>query len=771
MADEVQDGFPQLGAGDLDPEEDYRWSGYLVQRKAKKPAKRVMIGSYEEWFRWYMRFQRFRAFHTLVLIEPFAAVADAQLGGYIDGVLARLMDKVVQVVVVTKGGFAPPVADKRRVDAVLRAMLYGTRLSKSEILNETALTFVSLPAVMVEEELARMGWRISRAHPRYRLDDLDEELVQGMVPKPPAGYIFGKPDQIEQQFERERRFRRQLALPDELLKERILQDVAERKWVTVPYEWGRISSWLDGLNRAGDPRLETIFRSQEHVSDGQWMALLSPPKWQIRRVLEVLASEGRLERRFWFREVGRPAVAYHIPGQPPFLESRCGQCAFYASPKRRCRLWWLANKRRQLFDPAWERPRSTLTGFELHKMRWASRMGPHSSACQRFIDKKRDHNRKEIPEACEICSRKLQPPASGRSLTCGTCRTKYQRFGNGVRVLTAYEHEYDRLYHEITGGNAKDDLGVWKKDLKTRLPFVLQQKTEVGDLDVLAEDEETVEPPRVYPIFDQRLQENIDELRGNSDIPRLLSQAMGKSALNATKRVIEFAKLHPSEFGQALELQERYLAQIDTATPRRLLILEALIMNQYWRCYSAALKYAQVWLGPRKRSRFVREFVEDPRMKAKGYSPADAAINYLHQRRLRQAERINAEVGFSGRSDGFLHGERYNSRRVGLLLDMIDPFKFADREQLLLVILSGGMSWTDFRLETDRSGSTFYYPNARGTAILDRVSVDADNIIVSYLDRSMRISEAVREFASNMLQALTAGFKEPNKFSPFVYAE
>jgi len=342
------------------------------------------------------------------------------------------------------------------------------------------------------------------------------------------------------------------------------------------------------------------------------------------------------------------------------------------------------------------------------------------------------------------------------------------KFRGRVKVLTAYEHEYERLYREITGGSAKEDLEAWRKDLRERLPFILGQKEGADDIDVLAEDEETVEPPRLWPGFDQGLQAKVDRLAETTDIARQLSKAMGQSAVNATKRIIEIARLHPSEVGSAITLQEKYLAQVGTASPNRLLTLEALIMRQYWRCYGAALKDAQQWFGPRKRSRFVRELVGDPAGKARGYSAMDAAINYLHQRRLRQAERINAEVGFPGTCDGFLHRERYNSRGIGLLLDMIDPFKFADREVLLAFVLSGGLSWRDFVLEKDRRGSTFYYPNKNGRRILDQVGRDADATVVIRGNNRSSLVEAYRDAATRILEVLREERPATNPH-PFTY--
>ena len=192
-------------------------------------------------------------------------------------------------------------------------------------------------------------------------------------------------------------------------------------------------------------------------------------------------------------------------------------------------------------------------------------------------------------------------------------------------------------------------------------------------------------------------------------------------------------------------------------------------MRQYWLCYGLALKRAQQWFGPRKRSRFVIEAVKDPAGRARGYSPVDAAINYLHQRRLRQAERAGADVGFPGTSDGFLHKERYNSRKIGLLLDMIDPFKFADREELLLVALNQGLTWNDFRIETDRRGSNFYYPTNTAEDKLNHAGADADGLVVRYQGIDVNLIDAYRVFATSLLHTLEKHDTREN-LEPFVYA-
>ena len=103
---------------------------------------------------------------------------------------------------------------------------------------------------------------------------------------------------------------------------------------------------------------------------------------------------------------------------------------------------------------------------------------------------------------------------------------------------------------------------------------------------------------------------------------------------------------------------------------------------------------------------------------------------------------------------------------MGLLYDMIDPFKFADREELLAVVLNRDITWRDFKLDSDRHNSTFYYPASTGIATLDQVGADADQIVVRYGATESSLTEAYRRFASSFLSALESS---KVKFEPFVY--
>jgi len=95
-----------------------------------------------------------------------------------------------------------------------------------------------------------------------------------------------------------------------------------------------------------------------------------------------------------------------------------------------------------------------------------------------------------------------------------------------------------------------------------------------------------------------------------------------------------------------------------------------------------------------------------------------------------------------------------NSRRTGLIFDMIDSFKFADREELLLVVLDQGLTWRDFRTEPDRRGTNFYYPRSSAISKLDEIGAAADSLMVRYSGQAMPLGEAYRLFAKSLLGTL-----------------
>ena len=154
--------------------------------------------------------------------------------------------------------------------------------------------------------------------------------------------------------------------------------------------------------------------------------------------------------------------------------------------------------------------------------------------------------------------------------------------------------------------------------------------------------------------------------------------------------------------------------------------------------------------------------------RARGYTAVDAAINYLHQRRLFKARSINVELGLDyNPGEGFLHRKRWNPDGLGLILDLIDPFKFADREKLLGVILDVSLNWRDFYGATDRHGARFYYPKSEAVGVLEKVGETADKMSMNYEGVGLTLLEAYRSMATSLIQNLSAG--TPKSFTPFVY--
>jgi len=572
------------------------------------------------------------------------------------------------------------------------------------------------------------------------------------------------------------------ALPNSLLKEMLLEDARERGWVTAYDEWASMSMKLEALAHEEGSKLQNFFWHRE-VSDNEAREALAPSPRLLRQILDELVDESRLEKRTWFREVGRPTFAYYLPGKAPFIEQRCGQCAFYVSLRTRCRLWWLVNKAHTHYNPRWKEEGSGVSPFDVHKMKNAWRIGPHSSACTRFLDKKRDHLRKAIPQECEVCGNTLATGKPRFIVGCPNCGTKYVTCGDGVKVLTAYEHEFGRLYREVAGTDPAEDLKKWEENQAQRVDRVLERAMHGEAVLERAMHGEATEPPaddamiegRPEPLrwlsvrYDQVLQDEVDRLAKATEITRELSIAMAKSAINATGRIATLVRLDHKLAQPALNLQERYLSSLEHSAPLGFVTYEALIMKQYWHVFDLALKPAFAWFGPRKKARFVREYADDPMGRDRGYSAIDAAINYLHHRRLLQAARINANVGFGERTcEGFLHRRRYNSSGIGLLLDMIDPFKFADREELLRVVLNRGLTWRDFRIESDRWGSNFYYPAASGKAVLDQIGDYTDQTNVWYGGREMTLEEAYTSFSRSLLEAIGSEGKREH-FQPFVF--
>ena len=187
--------------------------------------------------------------------------------------------------------------------------------------------------------------------------------------------------------------------------------------------------------------------------------LFAPSETILRRIVDRMVTDGKLHTMTWHKEVGRPAVLYYSDEMPPLLPgARCGQCAFYISLYKHCRLWSLLGKSIGIGDPRWKSDGDhPLTSFELYKMKNAWKISPHASACSKFVDKKRDYSLKLLPDTCDICAQPL-PATRGKLVLCTNCRTRYSATEKSVRVLTAYEDRFEKTYEELSGHSASLDI-------------------------------------------------------------------------------------------------------------------------------------------------------------------------------------------------------------------------------------------------------------------------------------------------------------------------
>ena len=317
---------PKLEAEYLKPGRNYHWSG--VQWRAQKGRKRILLGDYEDWFKWYMGQQRFKAFHVVVMVEPWAATSDEERGGYFNGFLARLVHNTPSKVIVVETGRETTAKSPGPLylQEALLAMLYGTRLSRNELVEIAGRAFVPLRDDEALHKSLADRWLWKRYHSRYELTETGEEFLEGMAPPKPS---YGmEPLKVKPLFEPRKRAAARYTLPNSLLKEMLLEDVKENGWVTAYGEWQSMSMRLEALAREDGSKIWKFFWGREFTNEETREAFTPSPRL-LRRVLDGLVGEGKLEKRTWFREVGRPTFAYSLPGNVPFLEQRCGQCAFY----------------------------------------------------------------------------------------------------------------------------------------------------------------------------------------------------------------------------------------------------------------------------------------------------------------------------------------------------------------------------------------------------------------------------------------------------------
>jgi hypothetical protein len=180
-----------LQADFLDPDENSHWTG--VQRPVHPKLKRILIGDYDEWFRWFMKWRRFNAFHIVALVAPIRRMIDDDRRGYYDGLLTRLLRKqsVHKIIVVEEERFQPivekwfgadsPIAGVQELkpkfgkeefrDATC-SILYGTLLPRKKFSSAVASTLFSKVNPAWEsalQDITRTPSLIARTHSWFLL--------------------------------------------------------------------------------------------------------------------------------------------------------------------------------------------------------------------------------------------------------------------------------------------------------------------------------------------------------------------------------------------------------------------------------------------------------------------------------------------------------------------------------------------------------------------------------------------------------------------------
>ncbi len=844
--DELKDilGHLDVPAERLEERENIHWTG--IQRRGSRRWKRTQVGGYFEWFIWYMRWQRFNAFHTVVLLNPVKYMMGADRRGYVDGLLTRLLHANTNRIIIVEGThyehrlrrWLSQSGTEASEDAsqfsrnelrqLLLSLLCGTRLTRTQLLDRAKRSYwfsVNRDSTLLNEEPMKGRWLYRQDGPFVRLSEDGLRVIQCIDDVPASR--DGIPPEMDQQFTVRRRHQAP-KLEKDWLKQQVRTVAQELGFFTIPILTTEMNRRLLKMAKEGDfPRL--IINQFTYLNDREAEEMLEPRRKFLRRIADELAAEGSLVKRTWYLEVGRPAIMYAVLGRAPMNEKgRCGQCAFYEGVRRHCRLWRLLNQRIGHFPERWDNltPRTEVSQFEIYKMKNSGKISPHSSACHKFLDKKRDYLRKQTVENCDICGQRLPKQ---RVATCGNCGTRYVSLARGIRVYTAYEHEFRARYRELTGRDPRtDESEVYSRfsgagqrlfekqeyerhriereefDIPAIVLFpgdsvevrddhlvvsraggkrsiALEGLTVVdygrlGDKEAALLEERRVELRRVqrYPEVSAQLYRMRPELREALDrfrpqLARRFALAMAQSAINATQRVATIAKLREDLVRRSINEQTWFLQKEESMSSQSgLLTSEAMIMKGYWTCYDTALDRVFAQFGPRKKSRFVREYAADPAGRAKGYTAVDAAINYLHQRRLLKCGLVNAELGLGWvTGDGILHHRSENSRGMGLLLDLADPIKFADREVLLHAFLDYRLNWRDFRLARDRKGTAYYYPSTSAIGTLERLGDEADNSLVECHGAKMALVDAYRSSTAELVEVLRSG--DPDSYRAFTF--
>lgn len=313
---------------------------------------------------------------------------------------------------------------------------------------------------------------------------------------------------------------------------------------------------------------------------------------------------------------------------------------------------------------------------------------------------------------------------------------------------------YERIYQIVDYG-ALTSEGI----------SMLEQKDVQVTQRRLGEGEELSFPLYPLPGFTEKL----NWLEENSALRRVIVESLMLSVIIATKRIAERGGRPLQVLVNRQLLEYRRMTRENKLSGTKALAYEARVSNLYWSVYKTMLRVSGLDFKSRVRDRFVREFVQSIRARARGYSPANAGINYLHQRRLVRCRIANARAGIGWIGcEGIIHVAK-REPSIGLLLDLSDSFKLADRESFLNASLRFEMSREEFVASLGRQRVWFYYPSHEAVGRLETIGAEADRIQVNYQNKDLQLTQAYEEYAHSFVEAIQN--KSLDLFYPFVYHE
>ncbi len=537
-----------------------------------------------------------------------------------------------------------------------------------------------------------------------------------------------------------------------------------------------------------------------------------------RRILKKLVAKGRLVESVYRTGVGRPRLVYrrrNSTDAAEIFDNSCGDCALYSPVVRRCRLWLALSRfnAQQVYERQEE-----LSAIARDKLRNSNRrVGPTATACEIFTPKKKDYPLSQARDKCASCGQEIDTPVA-KTVKCPKCLTTYKPLATKILVHYDYEQLFKARYTKLAGVPpprqalvlTEQEVRAGKTDWRDIIVLYPGEKVRLEAEGIHVERRKgrlAFEPyNRIYQIIDYgaltdrmicslkaeglsvlqgRLQEGpkgrtsfplypslgfVEKLRWleqNSPLRRELLKSMMLSTIVATKRIA-------SRGGPGLKvLVNRQLlefARMNTdaeISVSRALAYEARANRLYWSAYKTMLRVSGLGFESRVRDRFVREIVQSIRARARGYSPANAAINYLHQRRLLLCRLANARtaIGWVG-CEGILHVAK-REPSIGLLLDLSDSFKLADRESFLNATLHIEVTRDDFVARLGRQRTWFYYPTQEAVGKLDLYGSHADQFHVVYRGKNMTLTGAYDELLTSFIEAVENS--DLTRFYPFVY--